>query len=111
MVVVVCCVLVVAVCDECGDTLVGSMGASGLVAVVEESEKLRQRLFDPHIWPVGQHPPPSDAGHDWKPEVQVSNDVIVVWLAVDSGDCVTRETIVVACPLTLFVTVTVCVVV
>lgn len=49
MVVVVCCVLVVTVCDESGDTLVGSMGASGLVAVVEESEKLRQRLFDPHI--------------------------------------------------------------
>lgn len=43
--------------------------------------------------------------------MQVSNDVIVVWLAVDWGDCVTRETIVVACPLILFVTVTVRVVV
>ena len=94
-------------------TLVGRMGAPPTTTEVLES---RHRLDVPQIWPVGQQPPPSEAGQDWKPEVHVKlpceGVVVVVALllgaVVGSGAMtVVADVTVVMPPLTLCVTVTV----
>ena len=98
------------------ETLVGLMGgpAAAVVVVVGEEDGSKHRLAVPQTCPVGQQPPPSEAGQDWKPVVQVSVPWVVgvdVVDGVDEGEGETMTVVgaimVVICPLTLFVTVTV----
>jgi hypothetical protein len=50
-------------------------GATGSVVVVEVLVEVevdeKQSLLVPHIMSVAQHPPPREAGQDWKPDVHV----------------------------------------
>ena len=52
-----------------GALLVGRTGWLALIVV--EVVVVSGQLVLPHCWPFAQHPPPSDEGQEWKPDIHV----------------------------------------
>lgn len=62
-------------------TLVGNIGAPA-TAVVPDVDVSGHSPDVPQAWPLGQQPPPIEAGQEKKPEVQVSD----AWVVVDPAE-------------------------
>lgn len=65
------------------DVLVGLAGALKLFVLLNSGQTSR-----PHARSVGQHPPPSDAGHDLNPGEHTSTFVVEVVEVVEGGSVV-----------------------